>query len=59
VYPTPTEGSAVSFPYKVPDNCVFVLNEYRSDLSDSRTFGGIPLEKIQGTVVFTMRMRGI
>jgi signal peptidase I len=49
----------VSFPYKVPDNCVFVLNEYRSDLSDSRTFGGIPLEEIQGTVVFTMRMRGI
>jgi signal peptidase I len=38
---------------------VFVLNEYRSDLSDSRTFGGIPLEEIQGTVVFTMRMRGI
>ena len=59
VYPTPTEGSAVSFPYKVPDNCVFVLNEYRSDLSDSRTFGGIPLEEMQGTVVFTMRMRGI
>ena len=59
VYPTSPEGSAVSYPYIVPDNCVFVLNDYRSDLSDSRTFGGIPTEELQGAVVFTMRMRGI
>ena len=59
VYPTSPEGSAVSYPYTVPDHCVFVLNDYRSDLSDSRTFGGIPTEELQGAVVFTMRMRGI
>ena len=59
VYPISPEGSAVSYPYTVPENCVFVLNDYRSDLSDSRTFGGIPLEELQGAVVFTMRMRGI
>ena len=59
VYPTSPEGSAVSYPYIVPDNCVFVLNDYRSDLSDSRTFGGIPSEELRGAVVFTMRMREI
>ena len=59
VYPTSPEGSVVSYPYTVPENCVFVLNDYRSDNSDSRTFGGIPQEELQGTVVFTMRMRGI
>ena len=59
VYPNSPEGSAVSYPYTVPKNCVFVLNDYRSDLSDSRTFGGIPLGELQGAVVFTMRMRGI
>ncbi|MBR6896883.1 MAG: signal peptidase I [Lachnospiraceae bacterium] len=59
VYPTPTEGSAISFPYSVPDNCVFVLNDYRSDISDSRTYGGIPQTDVEGAVVFTMRMRGI
>ncbi|MBQ8133776.1 MAG: signal peptidase I [Clostridia bacterium] len=59
VYPTSPEGSAISYPYYVPDNCVFVMNDYRSDISDSRTYGGIPLEDVQGAVVFTMRMRGI
>ena len=59
VYPTSAEGSAISYPYQVPNNCVFILNDYRSDISDSRTYGGIPLEAVEGAVVFTMRMRGI
>ena len=59
VYPTSPEGSVISYPYTVPDKCVFVLNDFRSDISDSRTFGGIPLNNIQGVVVLSMRMRGI
>lgn len=59
VYPTSSEGSAITYPYNVPDNCVFVLNDYRSDISDSRTYGAVPLSELQGAVVFTMRMRGI
>lgn len=59
VYPTSPEGSAISYPYQVPENCVFVLNDFRSDISDSRTYGGVPLEDVEGAVVFTMRMRGI
>lgn len=59
VYPTSSEGSTISYPYNVPENCVFVLNDYRSDISDSRTYGGIPLENVEGVVVFMMRKRGI
>ena len=59
VYPTSAEGSAISYPYQVPNNCVFILNDFRSDISDSRTYGGVPLEAVEGAVVFTMRMRGI
>ncbi|MBR5682141.1 MAG: signal peptidase I [Ruminococcus sp.] len=59
VYPTSPEGSAIAYPYIVPDDHVFVLNDFRSDISDSRTYGGIPLEDVEGAVVFTMRMRGI
>lgn len=59
VYPTSPDGSAISYPYYVPDNCVFILNDYRSDISDSRTYGGIPLDDVRGAVVLTMRMRGI
>ena len=59
VYPTSPEGSAISYPYIVPDNCVFVMNDHRPDITDSRTSGGIPESDIIGKVVFTMRMRGI
>ena len=59
VYPTSSKGSVIEYPYIVPDHCVFVLNDYRSDLSDSRSYGGIPLKDVCGSVVFIMRRRGI
>lgn len=59
VYPTPDEGSAVSYPFTVEQNCVFVLNDFREDLNDSRSFGSIPLDDCKGKVVFVMRRRGI
>lgn len=59
VYPTTSEGSQITYPYTVPENCVFVLNDYRSDVSDSRSYGAIPLEDTNGKVVFVMRRRGI
>ena len=59
VYPTNSQGSDIEFPYKIPEDCVFVLNDYRSDLSDSRKYGGISLSDVKGVVVFIMRRRGI
>ena len=59
VYPTPAEGSAISYPYTVPDQAVFVLNDYRKDLSDSRQTGGVPTGDVQGKVILVMRRRGI
>lgn len=38
--------------FTVPENCVFVLGDNRSGSTDSRSFGCIPLEKIEGTVSF-------
>ena len=59
VYSTSAEGSSISYPYKVPGGSVFVLNDLRSDTSDSRTLGGIPLSDCKGKVIFVMRRRGI
>lgn len=59
VYPTVKEGTSISLPYQVPDDSVFVLNDYRPDVSDSRTYGGIPLSSVEGKVIFIMRRRGI
>ncbi|MDO4307322.1 MAG: signal peptidase I [Eubacteriales bacterium] len=59
VYPTTEKGSQITYPYTVPENSVFVLNDYRPDVSDSRSFGAILLENTNGKVVFVMRRRGI
>lgn len=38
--------------FTVPDNCVFAMGDNRTGSTDCRSFGCIPLEKIEGTVAF-------
>ena len=59
VYPTTAEGAVITFPYIVPEGAVFVLNDFRSDPEDSRTYGAIPRSDVEGEVIFIMRRRGI
>nr|WP_295129134.1 signal peptidase I [Ruminococcus sp.] len=59
VYHTTAEGQGISYPYTVPENSVFVMNDYREDLSDSRTAGAIPLEDLRGKVFLIMRTSNI
>ena len=59
VYPTTAEGATISFPYTVPKDTVFVLNDYRSDTKDSRCYGGIPLKDTRGKIILLLRKRGI
>ena len=49
----------VEYPYRVPENCVFLLGDYRTQARDSRDFGAIPLENVRGRVITLMRRRGI
>ena len=59
VYPTTGEGAIISFPYEVPNNSYFILNDYRADVKDSRSYGAISKDDIKGKVIFIMRRRGI
>lgn len=59
VYPTTAEGSKISYPYEVPKDTVFVLNDYRDDINDSRSFGAIPIAETKGKIVMILRRRGI
>ena len=59
VYPTTAEGAKITFPYKVPEEAVFVINDYRSDPTDSRAYGAIPLSETKGKVILVLRRRGI
>ena len=58
-YPTAPAGTKLTYPYTVPEGCVFILNDYRSDISDSRSAGGIAVSDLRGKVAFIMRRRGI
>lgn len=39
-------GSSVRFPYKVPEDCYFMMGDNRINSSDSRVFGAITRESI-------------
>ncbi len=52
------DGSPVSFPYTVEPGKVFILNDFREDTNDSRTFGAVDRKDLKGPLLFTMRRRG-
>lgn len=49
------EGTTTKIAYYnnliVPEGCVYVLGDNRDESMDSRTFGCIPLEKVEGKVI--------
>ena len=58
-YPTyPADGSDIKYPYTVPEGKVFILNDFREDTNDSRSFGAVDTGDLKGTLLLTMRRRG-
>ena len=47
------------FPIQVPAGCVYVLGDYRSNTEDSRDYGPIPLDSVEGKVITILRRRGL
>ena len=58
VYPTTDEGATIEFPYTVPADSYFVLNDYRSEPTDSRMYGAIPKAETKGKIFLMLRRRG-
>lgn len=58
MYPTYAK-EGLEYPYKVPEGQVFILGDYRTQTEDSRDFGPIPLENVQGKVITILRRRGL
>lgn len=56
LYPTYAK-EGIEYPYRVPEGCVFVLGDYRTQTQDSRDFGPIPLEDVEGKVITILRRR--
>lgn len=58
LYPTyPLEG--LEYPYWVPEGTVFILGDYRTQTKDSREFGAIALDDVEGKVITILRRRGL
>lgn len=58
MYPTYAK-EGIEYPYRVPNGCIFVLGDYRTQTSDSRDFGPIPMENVEGKVITILRRRGL
>ena len=54
-----TDPGSLSYPVTVSPGEVFLLNDYREDLYDSRTYGCIRESELEGKVIFLFRRRGI
>ena len=58
-YETNLEDSQMIFPYTVEEGKLFVMNDYRLEDKDSRTFGTIFEDSIIGKVIGRLQIRNI
>ena len=49
----------IEYPYKVPDGHFFIMGDYRTQTRDSRDFGAVPEENVEGKVISLLRRRGL
>lgn len=59
VYPTYPREDGVEYPYAVPDGHVFILADYRTQATDSRDYGSVPMDDVRGKVITILRRRGL
>ena len=58
IYSTyPVKG--IEYPYKVPPDSVFILCDYRTNCTDSRVYGAVPLQNVQAKILTILRRRTI
>lgn len=58
IYPTYAK-EGIEYPYRIPEGHVFILGDYRTQTVDSRDFGSIPMDEVEGKVITLLRRRGL
>ena len=59
-YPTTvSEGGSIPFPLAVGENSLFLLCDMRTQATDSRSYGAVSIDEIDGKVITILRRRGI
>lgn len=57
-YNTFPDTGGLTYPYTVPEGSYFIMNDYRENTNDSRKFGAIPVENIEGQEYIEIQRRG-
>jgi signal peptidase I len=58
-YPTQPQDGDVTYPYTVEANSFFILCDFRTVGFDSRTYGSISKDTLDGKIITVLRRRGI
>lgn len=58
LYPTYAK-EGLEYPYRIQENQIFVLGDYRTNTEDSRDYGSISLDDVEGKVITILRRRGL
>lgn len=58
IYPSYAK-EGIEYPYRVPENSVFVMGDFRTQTVDSRDFGAVSMENVEGKVITLLRRRGL
>lgn len=54
----PLPSDRGEFPLEVPEGCVYIIGDNRSSCRDSRDFGPVSVQAVEGTVFGLLRVRG-
>ena len=55
--PFPVPAGSISYPYSVPEDSVFLMNDYRENAADSCSFGAVDRKELEGVVIFALQYR--
>lgn len=59
LYPSYARETGLEYPYNVPEGSVFVMGDYRTQTLDSRDFGAIDMNDVEGKVITILRRRSL
>lgn len=58
-YPTESLGDSTALSCEVPEGSVYLLGDFRTNATDSRTYGPVKIDELDGKIITILRRRGI